>query len=329
MRRAVLTILFTVAVAALLANPAPAAQKKLAHTERFPAEAGKQVIIDVASLNVSLRSADVTHVEVNTDLRISGVGEDKATDWIKRHTPAYRDTGNQLTVSAQPGRQGFLGLGLLTARARIRVVAPNQSVPDITTTSGNVRVRGDFPLAAPLRLRTATGEMEFTGAAGSLDIRSAQGGARIDVVRPLDKLFARTSSGDVALSGGARRVQVDTASGDVRLDNLSGSAEVETSTGKVILSWDRLDPGSVVKVRTASGRVQLVLPDNVSPQGTLTTTGGTIRCDLPGTVNERGDTVQLDGDGPVLQVETASGEIVVGLGDEWDVPEVQAPGEDS
>jgi DUF4097 and DUF4098 domain-containing protein YvlB len=245
------------------------------------------------------------------------VSEERASNWILEHTPSFNDGGSNLEVIARPGRQGFLWFGLLTARARLRLVVPPTVIPDITTTSGEVAVRGDFAKATPLRLRTATGQMEFVGATDSLDVRSASGDARIDVVRPLDSLFARTSSGDITLTGGAREVTVDTASGDVRLSNLSGPAEVTTSTGKIILRWDRLDPDMTVKVQSASGRIHLVLPEHVRPRGTLTTTGGTIRSDLPGTVNEAGDTVTLHGDGPTLRVETASGEITVGSSDDW------------
>jgi len=298
-------------------SPALAAQKELTQTDQFPAADGKTVFVDAATLDVRLRAADVRSIEVATELRIAGVSEERAASWIVDHTPQFSDDVSRLEVSARPGRQGFLWLGLLTARARIGLVVPPTVIPDITTTAGNVAIRGDFASATPLRLRTATGQIELNGAAGSLDVRSASGDATVDVLRPLDRLFARTSSGDVTLTGGAREVKVDTASGDVRLTDLSGPAEVTTSTGKVFLSWDRLDPDATVTVRSASGRIHLALPEGLRPRGTLTTTAGTIRSDLPGTVNEAGDTVTLQGDGPLLQIETASGEITVGTGDDW------------
>ena len=312
-RKATLVALVLITVTAT----APAAQKELTQTDRFPASAGKTVLVDAATLNVRLRAADVRDIEVTTELRIGGVSEERAANWIAERTPHFTDSTSKLDVSALPRRHGFLWFGLLTARARLGLVVPPSVIPDITTTGGDIAVRGDFAGATPFRLRTATGQMEFVGAAGSIDVRSTAGDARIDLIRPLDHLFARTSSGDVTLTGGAREVKVDTASGHVRLSNLSGSVDVVTSTGKIILRWDRLDPDATVKVRSSSGRVHLVLPADVSPRGTLTTTGGTILSDLPGTVNEAGDTVTLQGDGPVLQVETASGEITVGTSDDW------------
>jgi len=324
MRRTIHALL-TVMAALGVATETGAAQRKVAETTRFPSVVGKTVVVDASSLDIALRSADVRQIEVTSDLRISGVGEDKAEDWVARNTPVIEDSTERLTVVAQPGRGGFLGLGLLTARARLRLVCPPDNVPDLTTTSGRIAVRGDFPVDQPLRLRTATGDMALEGATSKLDVRSASGDTRVDVIRPLEHLFARTSSGDVTLTGGARDVEIDTATGDVRLENLSGSARVVTSNGKVVMSWDRLDPGAEVKVRTTSGRIHLRLPETARPRGVLTTTGGTIRTDLAGSVNERGDTLTLDGDGPILNVETASGEILVSVGSDWDAPEVDGP----
>ena len=295
-----------------------AAERDLVRTDRLPAPEGTRIVVDAATLDVIVRSGDVREAEITTELSISGVGESKADDWITRHTPTVAEDDGDVRVTATPGSGGFLGLGMFTAKARLGLVVPVRSVPDVTTTGGSITVRGDFPTASPLRLRTSTGRVEFTGGAGSIDLRSASGDARLVVMRPLDRLFARTSSGDVDLDGGAREATVDTASGNVFLSGLSGSTEVTTSTGRITVRWDRLDPNAAVRVRSTSGRIQLVLPETVRPRGTLTTTGGSIRSDFPGLVNEAGDTIELAGDGPRLEVETASGEIVISHAVGWE-----------
>ena len=194
-------------------------------------------------------------------------------------------------------------------------------IPDVTTTSGHIRVRGDFPDADPLRLRTATGDMELEGGASSIDVRSTSGDASIHVFRPLERLFARTSSGHLRLTGGARQITTDTASGNIWMVGLSGPVDAYSSTGKITLRWDRLEGDSTVKVHTASSRIQLFVPECSHPTGFLRTVSGTVRSDFPGHVNEQGDTVQLEGSGPVLDVETASGQIILGFGEDWEEPE--------
>jgi hypothetical protein len=298
-------------------GPAVAAQKDVAQAESFPSADSKHLEVDAADLDVRLRTADVDGIEADLLLHIGGVGDEKAQRWIENHTPEFTDSEDRLQIRVEPAKSGFLWFGSLTARARLSLLAPNKIIPDITTTSGAIQIRGDFPNAHPLRLRTSTGNVEMDGAATSIDFRSAAGDAQIKVVRPLDTLFARTSSGDVNLVGGARMARVDTASGRISLQNLSGNAEVSTSTAKIILSWDRLEPGATVRVRSSSGSVQLIVPAGVSPQGTITTTTGSVRSELPGEVIEGGMTLRLSGDGPTFDIETASGEIQLTIGEVW------------
>jgi hypothetical protein len=305
-----------------------AAERELVRTDELLAPPGTRIVVDAATLDVVVRSGDVRAAEVSTELSISGVSESKADDWISRHTPTMTAADDEIRVVASPGQGGFLGLGMFTAKARLGLVVPTSSVPDLTTTGGSISVRGDFPAADPLRLRTATGSVEFTGGAEAIDFRSASGDARLVVVRPLQRLFARTSSGDVDLEGGSRDATVDTASGNVFVSGLSGPAEVTTSTGRITLRWDRVDPSTTIRVRSTSGRIHLVLPENVRPQGALTTVAGSIRSDFPGIVNDAGDTIELAGDGPRLEIETASGEIVLSHAVGWEGASEYRPPED-
>jgi DUF4097 and DUF4098 domain-containing protein YvlB len=308
----------TLALTAIFSGgPAAAAQRDLATTERFPSAESKHLEVDAANLDVRLRTADVDSIEAEVLLHIGGTGEEKAQRWIENHTPEFTDSEDRLKVVVDPGKSGFLGFGSLSARARLSLLAPAEIVPDITTTSGSILIHGDFPNAGPLHLRTSTGSVEMIGAAASVDFRSSAGDARIEVIRPLDSIMARTASGDVNLTGGARVARVDTASGRIWLQNLSGDVNVSSSTAKITLSWDRLEPGATVRIRSSSGRVQLIIPEGVHPQGTLTTTTGSVRSEFPGEVVEGGMTLRLSGDGPTFDVETASGEIQLIVGEVW------------
>ena len=296
---------------------AHAAQREHSQTEAFAAPDGTRVVIDTATVDIHLRTADVSQVEVATELRISGVGEERAERFITDHTPTTEVSEGRISVKIDPGHSGFLGLGTLTARTRLGFLLPSHVIPDITTTSGSISIRGDFPNAKPLYLRSATGDIEFVGAAGAVDIRTSSGDARLDLMRPLDRYFARTASGNLSLSGGARVVYADTASGSVWMANLSGAAEVVTSTGKITLSWDRLETSSRVVVRSDSAAIRLTIPEGTSPRGSLSTIGGHLRSDFPGVVSEAGDTITLSGDGPKILIDSASGNIILEAGTWW------------
>jgi len=316
--RSNLTTLILSFVVILSTSPAATAQKDLKLTESFKGTDGKKLQVDGADLEVRVRTADVDHIEAAILLHIRGTGDEKASRWIENHTPVFTDGDDELRIDVTPKKSGFLGVGWISSRARIALVVPGGVVPDVTTTSGGIQVRGDFPYAHPLRMRTSAGSMEMVGAARSLDIRTAEGDAQIEVFRPLENFFARTSSGDVRLVGGSREAHVDTASGKIWLENLSGNVEVSTSTGKITLSWDRMESGQTVRVRSSSGRVHLIVPEGVYPQGTLTTTTGNIRSELPGEVTEDGIALRLQGDGPTFDVETASAEIQLTIREVWD-----------
>ena len=298
--------------------PASSAQREHSGVETFAAPIDTALVVDSATVDIRLRTGDVDEAHVATELRISGVGEQRAEQFIDAHMPTTEVTDGRITVTVDPGRLGFLGLGILTARSRLDLLVPTHIVPDLTTTSGSITIRGDLPNARPLYLRTATGDVELLGAAASVDVRSASGDARLDLVRPLERLFARTSSGSISVSGGARSVRVDTASGSVWMDNLSGDAEVATATGRITLTWDRLDPGHRVVVHSDSGRIRVTIPEHSSPHGRLTTIAGQIRSDFAGLVNDAGDTITLTGDGPEVLIDSASGDVTLEAGTWWD-----------
>jgi hypothetical protein len=311
--RQLLKTLVLAALAVSWARAGSTAQKDLDVTERFPFVEGKSLVVDAADLDVTLRTADVHQIEAQVQLHISGTGDDKGQAWIDNHTPSYTDTEDVLHIAVNPGKSGFLWFGSLSARARLDLLVPTGAIPDLTTTKGSLQVRGDFPDARPLRLRSMTGDMTLTGAAASLRIDGADGDVNIEVIRPLEAFTASTSSGDVRLVGGAQEAKVGTASGKIWLENLSGSVDVSTSTGKITITWDRLSKDHTIRIRSSSGRVQLAVPEGVHPQGTLTTTTGSITSELPGEVAGDGSTLRLSGDGPTFDVETASAEIVLSI----------------
>lgn len=312
-----LTAALLAIVVALTAGPAGAAQRDHAGVEVVAASDGVRLAVDTADVDLRLRTGDVEAIEVATVLHISGVGEDRAESFISSHLPRIEVGDGRIAITIAPGRVGFLGLGTLTARASLGLLVPLHVQPDLTTTGGSITVRGDLANARPLYLRSTSGDMELVGAAPAVDIRSASGSARLELVRPADRLFARTSSGDITLTGGAREAHADTASGSVSLANLSGNAEVVTSTGAITLGWDRIGPAHRVVVRSDSGRIQIILPEGVSPRGHLASIGGRIRSDFPGLVNSSGDEIELSGDGPEVIVDSASGDVTLSAGAWW------------
>ncbi len=302
---------FTLLLLALVLGSVPAfsASRSLDRSWSFPAQGGKRIVVDTSDMDVQLRVGDVREILVTVDAHISNVTERQAEAWATMHTPEISDTDGSLKIETKRGPKGILGH--LTARARLFIVAPMSAIPDLATLSGNITVTGDFPDAAPLRLATMTGDVSFLGAARSLTAIATSGKVELQVVRPLEELIVRTTSGRVTFTGGARKVNVDTASGAISLKNLSGSAEISTSSGAITLTWDRLDADQGIVVRSTRGNIHLSVPPGVKPAGELRTVKGKIEARIPGTRSDDGTTLQLPGEGPVFDVETAKGQIVL------------------
>ncbi len=304
-------LLGPLALLLMTATGAGAATGELNRSWSFHAPPGIRLVVDAADTDVRLRVGDVTHIIVTVDLGISGVTDHQASTWIEHHTPRFQETPGHLTVTLEPAPRGILGH--VTSRARLSIVAPSRILPDLTTTTGDIDVWGDFPEAAPLYLRTLSGKITWTGAAGTVDLRATTGRIHVKVVRPLEEFVASTSGGDVTLVGGARTAKVDTSSGGIHMEGLSGDALVTTASGDVTLAWDRAEGGVSVRVRSIKGAVRLLLPPTARPSGELRTTGGEIHCNLPGASGPEGGVVRLEGTGPALDVETSSADISLEL----------------
>ncbi|MCD4748425.1 MAG: DUF4097 domain-containing protein [Thermoanaerobaculales bacterium] len=298
-----------------------AALREYFAADDFVLTEGQQMIVDGWDLDIHVRAADTELVRCSTDLRISGTGADTADQWVASRIPHFTEDDKGLQVGLQSSEDGFLGLGKYMRRSRIGLLTPLWVIPDVTTSTGLIDIWGDFSLADPMRLRSSTGNITFRGAAASIEIRTTSGNTLMDVVRPLNRLWARTSSGTLQLSGGAKNIEIETASGSVTLAGLSGSASVETVSGEIIIAWDRLPKDVVVTLRTSKGDIHVTLPPESRPSGRLTTVTGEILSEFPGEIGIEGDTVLLTGDGPTLEIETASGALTLAKSKGWFAPE--------
>jgi hypothetical protein len=316
----------TLAIAALVlsASWTSAAEREYFALDTHPVDPDARIVVTTDDVEIHVRGTTSGEVRASTDLRIAGVGADRADAWLTGRMPKVETTPDRLTITSAPEGEGFLGLGSFLQRRRLGLEIPFGCTPDLTTGSAPINLRGAFDDAEPMRLRSGSGAITITGTAHSFEIRSTSGNSTLDLARPAESLWARTSAGNILLNGGARSVQVETASGRVELHDLVGSATVETVDGAIALSWDVLPDDARVKVVSSRGDVRIRIPFDATPSGRLSTSTGFIRSEFPGTVNDAGDAVELAGDGPHFEVETASGDVVFEKDPGWFAPERQA-----
>ncbi|MFI5142903.1 MAG: DUF4097 family beta strand repeat-containing protein [Thermoanaerobaculales bacterium] len=298
-----------VTIFALLAAPLLAAERREVTTRSFPAPDGKLVLIDAGPLDLQVRAADIHDIRVRVELVAAAFSEAQAASWIELHRPTIEDSESQLRIQAPDPSGISLLKGVLVTRARIEVTLPPSVRPDLSTSSGTLRADGEFSVAKPLRLRTASGDSEFTGWASEIEVRSTSGDMQVHASRAIDTLMARTASGSLLLVGGARTVRCDASSGDIHLEGLLGPVNAVTSSGSVVARFDALGATDEVHVSTSSGKVRITLPPGSQPGGELRSAKGEIRSAYPGESDPKGGLLKLSGAGTKLTVTTTSGRI--------------------
>ncbi|HVN74780.1 MAG TPA: DUF4097 family beta strand repeat-containing protein [Thermoanaerobaculaceae bacterium] len=298
-----------VAALFLLASSAMAAEKNEVIEKSFPSHAGKVVLVDAGPLDLYVRASDIPEIRLRVQLIADALSSSKAVAWVDAHRPTIEDTDGQLRITAPSPAGISLFKGVLVTRARIELTLPPNVRPDLSTGSGSLRAEGEFPDARPLRLRTASGDSEFTGWAPEVEARSTSGDILLRASRAFEKVMARSASGSVEISGGARSTRCDTSSGDVRLLGLLGPVGIATTSGNIVARFDALAPGEEVRINTTSGRVSVSLPPGSEPGGELSSSKGEIRSAFPGTSDPKTVRLDLSGNGPKVFVTTSSSRI--------------------
>ena len=293
----------------LAAWPLLAAESNETISRSFPAPAGKIVLIDAGPLDLFVRTSEIPDIRVKIELTAGAFAQKQAAKWVDAHRPTVEDGENILRITA-PDPKGYKLLkGVIVSRARIELVLPPGVQPDLSTSSGDMKVEGEYPAGKPLRLRTSSGAVEFAGWAPQVEVRSTSGDMRLLASRALDHLLGRTASGELWLTGGARAVRCDSSSGDVYLEGLLGPIGITTTSGNLTARFDALAPSGELKVSSTSGKVRLTLPPGCEPGGEVTSAKAEIRSIYPGHADPKGGRLQLSGSGPKLQIATSSGRI--------------------
>lgn len=218
-----------------------------------------------ADLDVSVPSGSLT-IESGSPGRVEIYIDSKDPEGWR-----VENTGDTVLVTYE---RGFPGRG---GRARVRIVAPEQSALRAKTASADILARVDLGAVA---VNTASGEVRLADVR-SVTIKTASGDVTLGRVD--DALTIRSASGDVRAQEVGGALSVTTASGDVRVERVEGPMSVSSASGDVsigVYAGDDLEmatmsgdldvgliPGRVVKLRanTLSGSVQL-------PQGRSTPT---------------------------------------------------------
>jgi DUF4097 and DUF4098 domain-containing protein YvlB len=198
----------------------------------------------------------------------------------------------------------------------------------VRTGSGNVRMAtagAGFEGrsgSGDMRVRTVRGGASISTGSGSIYADDIEGGFRastgsgdVTVDRVVGSIDISTGSGDVRVGSSDGQATVGTGSGDVRFGDHRGSAEVTTSSGEIDF-MTVAEPGEV-RLKTASGDVDVVVSNTESVEMDIGTSSGSITSQIPIVVKEatRRRLHGISGGGAWnLHVSTVSGDVTVRTG---------------
>jgi DUF4097 and DUF4098 domain-containing protein YvlB len=223
---------------------------------KVAADANGEVVISNVSGTIEVRGWDRNEVQVTGTLG-SGVervdvDSSKGRTMIKVVLPrgSGTDTDADLEVSVPKGSsvevaavsadvssRGVLGTQRLKSVSGEVTADIHGSESEVSSVSGDVTVRGDGkPIS--LRVRSVSGSLDLTNAAGRLDVVTVSGDARVNMGEATE-VRGRTTSGNLEVSGKLARdgrVDVEGVSGDItlRLSAPDGLAmEIESFSGDI------------------------------------------------------------------------------------------------
>lgn len=207
-----------------------------------------------------------------------GVSEQRVNEIAAN--PPIEQTGNIIRIGARH-------FDLRNISIDYEIQAPASTHLDASTGSGSLRIDG---VGRNAHLSTGSGDIHAEGLQGGFILGTGSG-----------NVFAeQTAEGDV---------KAETGSGDIELRGLRGGLRANTGSGSIRVSGT---PTSIWRIETGSGNIDFTPGaggfslDASSGSGTIHTER---QMTLQGSMNRHHVVAQIQGGGPLVRIETGSGDI--------------------
>jgi hypothetical protein len=207
-----------------------------------------------------------------------GSGADRVNEIAAN--PPIQQTGNIVHI-------GGHGFDLHNVSIDYEIQAPASAHLKASTGSGSLRIEG---VGQDAHLSTGSGDIRAEGLQGGFIIGTGSGNI----------VATQASAGDI---------KADTGSGDIELQGIHGGLHAATGSGKIRVSGT---PTSAWRLQTGSGNIEFT-PGAAGFALDASTGSGDIRSDqqmaMQGSINRHHVVANIHGGGPVVRIETGSGDI--------------------
>ena len=300
----------------------------------FTALPGGQLVVDVDSSAIEVRTHPAQEIDVEIHRRVSMRTEAREKQWLEDRPVVITREGNTLRIRARKSGASVgwsWSAGTQSIDSRFVVTVPVEFAADLSTSGGSIGVKG---LHGLLKANTAGGSLRFEETQGELKGNTSGGGIQLSGCT--GNLRVETSGGGIKSEGGAGSLHADTSGGSIEVRRFGGPAKVRTAGGGIRLEGVAGDlhgetsggsihaviaapvPGAV-RLSTSGGGIEVRTPKSAAFDLKAETSAGRVTCDLPIQSSDKPNRSHLagpvNGGGPKMQLETSAGGIHIRAND--------------
>jgi hypothetical protein len=271
-------------------------QKKIDRV--FDVKPGGELILDTDAGNVTVEAWDKDQVSVVVELS----GDEKQ---LRRFRVEFSSDDSTVSViGKQRGR--FFPWHWQSSDIVFRAKVPSRFRPRINTAGGDVSIAG---VEGSVRSETSGGTLRLGSITG--DVYGETSGGNVFVKDVRGDVQGHTSGGNIKVDGVVGSVKVTTSGGEIVLLRIDGKVFGETSGGDIEARL--LGENEGVHLETSGGNVSVYLRKDVAADLHASTSGGSVKCDLPvmvvGKISEDELHGKINGGGNRVELSTSGGNI--------------------
>ena len=241
-----------------------------------------QLIVSTGSGDIHLTRGTGNQVHIHGKIHVSHNGSQEQARQIAANPP-IEQSGNVIRVGQQH-EQHWQGISI-----DYQIEAPAGTLLTATSGSGDIVDEG---VGQNAKLETGSGDIRATGLQGAFEVKTGSGNITAN----------QTGQGDV---------KADTGSGDIEIKDVHGSFRGQTGSGNIKATGT---PSAPWTLETGSGDIE-IWASNAPLTLDASTGSGSVTSDhemlVKGSLNQHHLTGNLNGGGPLVRMQTGSGDIRV------------------
>jgi DUF4097 and DUF4098 domain-containing protein YvlB len=261
-----------------------------------------QLKLDNTTGNVTLQSGAVDQIQVELTVYVNLDDESEAAQIAQDSKLEHQVSGNTLTIKAAGKEYQSRFIGKQKPRMDLVVTMPEKQKLDmeLVLTNGKV-VASRLPIKERFTAQTTNGEILVSALEGTVSLETTNGhigakqttgiigieatNGKVDIESHNGNAKLNSTNGKVVVKAVTGAVEAETTNGSIEVDGAAKSLRAHTTNGSVEIS------ASVVEgdwdVETDHGKIELKLPSKGNYKVVGETGLGSIKSELPFTVNKK------------------------------------------